>query len=109
MFRLACRLRRNGIASLSIKPVSQPVSQEETGHDDAGAPACDPAYAARSFVSDPDWPAQRAQQKIWPRASTLWATMRTPQCVQRGAIPSIAHSKLSKVMLRSPWVTMIAS
>src|SRR5713226_8771749 len=35
-----------------------------------------------------------------PFASTPWPMTRQPQWAHRGAMPSIAHSKLSNVMLR---------
>jgi hypothetical protein len=58
-------------------------------------------YAARSFIPEiPDCLAQWAQQKVLPFASTPWPMTRQPQWAHRGAMPSIAHSKLSNVMLR---------
>jgi hypothetical protein len=44
--------------------------------------------------------AQGAQQYIWPAASTPWPTILQPQWAQEGAIAWIAHSKLSKVIVR---------
>src|SRR3982074_697737 len=37
-----------------------------------------------------------------------WPTTRQSQCAQCGAIAWIAHSKLSKVMVLPPWVTVKA-
>jgi hypothetical protein len=51
--------------------------------------------------------AQWAQQNVLSLASTPWPMMRQPQWAHRGAMPSIAHSKLSNIMLRDPWVTTI--
>src|SRR5579883_1443286 len=60
-------------------------------------------YAARSFTLEtPNCLAQWAQQKVLSSVSTPWPMMRQPQCAHRGAMASIAHSKLSNVMLRGP-------
>jgi hypothetical protein len=65
-------------------------------------------YAARSFMPEmPNCLAQWAQQKVLSPASTPWPMIRQPQWAQRGAMPWMAHSKLSKVMLRVPWVMTI--
>jgi hypothetical protein len=40
-----------------------------------------------------------------PPASTPWPTILQPQWAQEGAIAWIAHSKLSKVIVRPAFVT----
>jgi hypothetical protein len=64
---------------------------------------CAACLRTRSFMPEtPDCLAQWAQQKVCSPFSTPWPMMRQPQCAHRGAMPSIAHSKLSNVMLRWP-------
>ncbi|MCW2878404.1 MAG: hypothetical protein JWQ95_2504 [Sphaerisporangium sp.] len=54
------------------------------------------AAPTRSTISETPFSlAQWAQQYQWPLASTPWPMIRHPQCSQAGAMPWIAHSKLS--------------
>src|SRR5690606_42023601 len=72
---------------------------------------CEYHAQPQSFPTDalPIWPtcrAQEAQQKMRPETSTPCPRMRQPQCPHVGAMAWTAHSKLSKVPVRSPWVTV---
>ena len=66
-----------------------------------------PRSGARGYSRRPVTPscfAQCTQQKMVPFCSTPCPMMRVPQCGHVGASAWIAHSKLSKIIVRPPMV-----